>query len=434
MTPPVLSLRNVTKSYWSQTKPMDRLLDLAMRVGGKRAGGRFDALSDVSFDIPRGETVGIIGRNGAGKSTLLQIVAGTLQPTTGSVTVNGRVSAMIELGAGFNPEFTGRENVALAGALAGLSAKQVKSKQPEILEFAGIGDFIDQPVKTYSSGMYARLAFAVSAHADADILIVDEILAVGDAAFQRKCTNFLERFREHGTVLFTSHSLRAVEAMCSRAIWLDHGKVREDGDAESVCAHYLAEMAAPSRDAPHIEGVPILMPQRPATTAPADIIEIFPFDPDAIWFGHGGGHIEALYFSDPDGKPLERLAAGDPVELRIECSAERDISRVLIGFRVCDEMGQAVFGQNTHITYENAPFETPAGSRFRARFQFVMPRLRAGMYAMTIALTEGTQLENVHHHFITDAMFMRVSNSSVARGIVGVAMKSVTIEAAQTPA
>lgn len=432
MTLPALSLRDVGKSYWSQTKPMDRLFDLAMRVGGKRVGDRFDALTDISFDIPRGETVGIIGRNGAGKSTLLQVVAGTLQPTTGTVTVNGRVSAMIELGAGFNPEFTGRENIALAGALAGLSAKQVKSKLPDILEFAGIGDFVDQPVKTYSSGMYARLAFAVSAHTDADILIVDEILSVGDAAFQRKCTNFLERFREHGTVLFTSHSLRTVQAMCSRAIWLDHGAVREDGDAESVCARYLAETAAPSRDAPHIEGTPLLF-SRPAPATHTDTIEIFPFDPDATWFGHRGGHIDALYFAGENGEQLERLSGGKPVELRIECSAERDISRVLIGFRVCDEMGQAVFGQNTHITYENAPFDAPAGSRFRARFQLVMPRLRAGLYSMTIALTEGTQEDNVHHHFITDAMFMRVSNSNVTRGIVGVTMKSATIETAPKP-
>lgn len=432
MTLPALSLRDVSKSYWSQTKSVDRLLDMAMRVGGKRAGDRFDVLKNVSFDIPRGETVGIIGRNGAGKSTLLQIVAGTLQPTTGSVTVNGRVSAMIELGAGFNPEFTGRENIALAGALAGLSTKQVKRKFPDILEFAGIGDFVDQPVKTYSSGMYARLAFAVSAHTDADILIVDEILAVGDAAFQRKCAHFLERFREHGTVLFTSHSLGAVQAMCSRAIWIDHGAIREDGDAESVCAHYLAEMAAPSHDAPHIEGAPIPMPRR-ATAAHADTIEIFPFDPDAAWFGHGGGHIEALYFADESGSPLEHVAGGEPVELRIECSARRDISRVLVGFRVCDEMGQAVFGQNTHITYENTPFEMSAGSRFRARFQFVMPRLRAGLYSMTIALTEGTQQDNVHHHFITDAMFIRVSNSHVTRGVAGVMMKSVTVETAQPP-
>src|SRR5262249_6313517 len=202
------------------------------------------ALQAITFDIRKGESVGIIGRNGAGKSTLLQVMCGTLRPSTGSIEVKGRIAAMLELGAGFNPEFTGRENVHMAAAVLGLSADLIRKRYPSIVAFAGIGDFIDQPVKYYSSGMYARLAFAVAAHVDADILIADEILSVGDAAFQRKCMRFIENFRARGTLLLVSHSAATVAAICDRAVWLDAGSVRAIGPAKEVCADYLADINA----------------------------------------------------------------------------------------------------------------------------------------------------------------------------------------------
>jgi len=198
------------------------------------------ALKDVSFKIRSGETVGIIGRNGSGKSTLLQIICGTLSPSTGNAMVNGRVAALLELGAGFNPEFTGRENVYMNGAILGLSEAEIDQRFEKIAAFADIGTFIDQPVNTYSSGMYVRLAFAVIAHVDADVLVIDEALAVGDVFFTQKCMRFLRQFQQKGTVLFVSHDSGAVVNLCSRAIWLDQGALREIGPANLVCEHYLA--------------------------------------------------------------------------------------------------------------------------------------------------------------------------------------------------
>ena len=194
--------------------------------GRKRYYEEYWALQNVDLEVHRGETLGLIGRNGSGKSTLLQLICGTLSPSLGEVTTHGRVAAMLELGAGFNPEFTGRENVHLAASVLGLSHDEIQDRFEAIAAFAGIGDFMEQPVKIYSSGMYARLAFAVAAHVDADILIVDEILAVGDAAFAQKCMRFIRGFKQNGTLLLASHDVGAVLNLCDRALWLDRGSVR----------------------------------------------------------------------------------------------------------------------------------------------------------------------------------------------------------------
>lgn len=234
-----ISVRNLTKSYRIFSHPGDRLKQ-AVSFGFKRFYRRFTALEDVSFDIKKGETVGIIGRNGSGKSTLLQLTCGILKPSGGSVKVSGRVSALLELGAGFNAEFTGRENVYFHCALHGLTKEEVDDRFGEIASFADIGDYIDQPVRTYSSGMFVRLAFATLIHVDADILVVDEALAVGDEAFQRKCLDRLEdMFAQRQMVLFfVSHNIRQVERMCTRAIFLEKGRVRLDGPSAEVCTAY----------------------------------------------------------------------------------------------------------------------------------------------------------------------------------------------------
>lgn len=218
----VLHVENVTKNYISYAKPIYRLYSFFFKPKPSWQS-EFQALKNISFSLQKGETVGIIGRNGSGKSTLLQTIVGTLATSSGSVQSSGRIAALLELGAGFNPEFTGRENVYLNGTIYGLSREQVDQRFADIEKFADIGSFIDQPVKTYSSGMFVRLAFAVIAHVDADILIIDEALAVGDALFAQKCMRFLEGFKENGTILFVSHDSGAVTSLCDRAIWLDSG-------------------------------------------------------------------------------------------------------------------------------------------------------------------------------------------------------------------
>ena len=249
-----ICVRSVSKHYLIFQKPPDRLKQMIVprlqRLAGRepsRYYNEFSALNGVSFEVARGETVGIIGRNGCGKSTVLQIICGTLQPSVGEVRVNGRIAALLELGAGFNPEFTGRENVYMNGAILGLSQRELDERFDEIAAFADIGQFIEQPVKTYSSGMYVRLAFAVAINVDPDILVIDEALSVGDVAFQRKCFARLEQIRERGgTILFVSHSTGSIVELCDRAILLDGGELLLDGDPKRVTNQYLKLMNMPA--------------------------------------------------------------------------------------------------------------------------------------------------------------------------------------------
>ncbi len=233
-----IKIENLSKQYQLFDKPSDRLKQMLFR-GNKQYYREFNALQDISFEISKGETVGIVGRNGSGKSTLLQIIAGTLSPSIGEIHVNGRVAALLELGSGFNPDFTGRENVYLNGAILGISKIEMDKRFDEIIQFADIGDFIDQPVKTYSSGMYVRLAFSIAINVEADILIVDEALAVGDTKFQIKCIDRMKEIKKNGTtILFVSHAGEQVKRFCEKGIWLENGKVKEIGSATNVVNHY----------------------------------------------------------------------------------------------------------------------------------------------------------------------------------------------------
>ena len=249
---PVIALESVGKTYKRFAKPSDRFWQAvwpsALR-GGDAKANEFVALAPLSLKVQRGEALGLIGRDGAGKSTLLQIVCGTLNPSSGSVKVNGKIGALLELGAGFNPEFTGRENVYLAAAVMGLSGAETDALYESIVEFSGIREFIDQPVKTYSSGMYVRLAFSIATSANPDILVIDEALSVGDGAFAKKSFERIMQLKAQGTtVLFCSHSMYQVESFCDRAVWLDHGQVQMEGPASDVVAAYTDSLRAEGGD------------------------------------------------------------------------------------------------------------------------------------------------------------------------------------------
>lgn len=234
---------NLTKIYHIYTNPKDRLLQMLWR-GSRQYYKVFSALNNVSFDVNKGDSVGILGHNGAGKSTLLQLLTGTLTPTSGKIYANGRIAALLELGAGFNPEFTGKENVYMNATILGLSKKEIDKKYEDILAFADIGDFIHRPVKTYSSGMYVRLAFSVAVHIDPEILIIDEALAVGDIRFQMKCLQHMESLKAKGTtILFVSHSPEQVKRFCNKAIWLEAGEIKAIGSSSEICDQYKDYMA-----------------------------------------------------------------------------------------------------------------------------------------------------------------------------------------------
>ena len=235
----VIRVDNLTKKYDLYKNPKDRFLE-TIGIGRGKLHTEFMALNDVSFSVEKGETAGIIGTNGAGKSTLLKIITGVLEPSSGNVNIQGRISALLELGAGFRPDYSGMENIYLNGRMMGFSKAEMEKRVPVILEFAEIGEFIHQPVKTYSSGMFARLAFAVAINVEPDILIVDEALSVGDLFFQNKCFKKFDELREKGvTILFVSHDISSVRQMCSHVLWLEHGQVKQFGNADDVCDSYM---------------------------------------------------------------------------------------------------------------------------------------------------------------------------------------------------
>jgi ABC-type polysaccharide/polyol phosphate transport system, ATPase component len=431
--------KNISKCYFVYDKPSDRLKQMLFR-GHRQFYREFWALKDISFTVKPGQTLGIIGRNGSGKSTLLQIICGTLSQTDGQMQTRGRVAALLELGAGFNPEFTGRENVFMNASLLGLSQEEIAARFDDIANFADIGNYIDQPVKTYSSGMYVRLAFAVIAHVNADILIIDEALAVGDAFFTQKCMRFLREFQKTGTLLFVSHDTRSVIGLCSRAIWIEKGLVIEDGPPKEVCERYLeafyeAKQGKSSTTKfrrtsppPALEDMKDQRIDFINNSGLRNDLHIFKFNLEGNSFGKGGAQITNVLLLDKNENPLSWIVGGETVMLRVVAEAYQDITSPIIGFLVKDHLGQAIFGDNTYLTYMDNPLFCPQGSLLQAEFVFRMPILPEGTYSITVAVAEGTQQEHVQHHWIHDVLFFKSESSMVATGLVGIPMLRIKLD------
>jgi len=435
----VLSVRNVSKCFEMYEKPVHRLYQ-TLCAGHKKFYKEFWALKDISFDVRRGECVGIIGRNGAGKSTLLQIITGTLAATSGEVKTNGRVAALLELGSGFNPEFTGRENVYLNGAILGLSREEIDSRYDDILSFADIGEFIDQPVKTYSSGMMVRLAFAVVAHVDADILIVDEALSVGDAFFQQKCMRFMRGFMKEHTVLFVSHDTGAVVNFCKRCILLEYGQMKTAGTAKHVVQQYLQDIyseqqktdAVPVADESANAGRLVIRDERSELLLHSNLrndLEIFTFDPNAKSFGAGGAAVLSVEMLDSQERMFSWVVGCEDVELVVRCRANRDLYSPIVGFIVRDRLGQNLFGDNIYLTYADKPISVKAGERFVARFDFRLPFFPPGDFSICVAVAEGTQQQHVQHQWINDALLFKSHSAHFSSGVVGIPMRSIRLSA-----
>lgn len=443
-----ITATQLSKEYHIYDQPHHRLMQMLFR-GRRHFHKTFHALQDVTFEIKRGETVGIIGRNGAGKSTLLQLLCGTLTPSSGAVTVHGRIAALLELGAGFNPEFTGRDNVYLNASILGLSHAEIDARFDDIAAFADIGEFIDQPVKTYSSGMYVRLAFAVIAHVDADVLIIDEALAVGDALFTQKCMRFLRRFCENGTLLFVSHDSAAVTSLCERAIWLEHGKVRDIGPARDICKDYNSEIYKQDRTASRSADEPAetRQPERkPVQAIDHDAVVV----QDARWeflkdsplrnamtvqafnpedsFGTQQMRVLDVWIETLDGVSQHSVMGGETVELVVRYRSEIDIASVIVGFQLKDRRGQILFGDNTCVATLDEPVAIRAGEEQQGRFRFQMPLLQSGEYSVTVSVAEGTQQDHVQHHWLHDAVIIQSLCASVSTGIVGIPMMDIRIE------
>ncbi|SOE80813.1 ABC-type polysaccharide/polyol phosphate transport system, ATPase component [Caballeronia arationis] len=400
----------------------------------------FWALRHVDLEVRRGETVGIIGRNGSGKSTLLQMVCGTLAPTEGSVTTQGRVAALLELGSGFDVEFTGRENVYMNGQLHGLSKEQIDERFDAIAAFADIGDFLEQPVKTYSSGMFVRLAFAVIAHVDADVLIIDEALAVGDAFFTQKCMRFLRKFMQTGTVLFVSHDSSAIRGLCTRAMWMDHGKVIDVGDAKDVCNRYLEayyeEHQGKSRKVSGTKqpAEPVSASTRRDRRGKYDAQQDraarnFVFDPESARSGSDAATIERVEMLKEDSSPLLWVVGRENVTLRITARVRDPLEQPVFGFTVKDKLGRMLFGDNTFWVPQDDPAECVTGDRMVAEFRFAMPILLPGDYAVDIALADAARPRDAQVlHWQHDAYLFKSDAATSSTGLIGMPMREISLE------
>lgn len=443
----VISVQNLSKCYHIYDNPHDRLkqfilprLQRLLGLTPKQYFKEFWALHDVSFAVKRGETVGIIGRNGSGKSTLLQMICGTLNPTAGSVQINGRVAALLELGSGFNPEFTGRENVYMNASILGLSNAEIDARFNDITAFADIGDFIEQPVKTYSSGMMVRLAFAVIAHVDADILVIDEALAVGDAFFTQKCMRFLRLFIQTGTVLFVTHDASSVKSFCRYALWLEKGQLIQTGTPKDICESYLEAFyeaqqgKSTSTRLKATKTIDNLIPSKDqrlefinASNLRNDL-KIFKFDPEAASFGKGGAQIQNVYLLDENERSLAWVVGGEKVILRVIIQTNQDLDSPIVGFSVKDRLGQVLFGDNTFLAYKENAVCCQGEEELQADFVFYMPILPSGDYSITTAIANGTQESHIQHHWIHDAVLFKSESSSVTTGLIGIPILNIKLQ------
>jgi ABC-type polysaccharide/polyol phosphate transport system ATPase subunit len=366
--PGAIRVENVSKLYRrADRRRRGGSLKSALLSRPAEGEGRRDefvpALTEVSFGVEAGETVGVIGPNGSGKSTLLKLLAGIVRPTSGRVCVDGRLAALLELGAGFHPEISGRENVEVAGLLLGLSKKEVASRLPSIARFAGVEDFLDAPVKTYSSGMAVRLGFAVAAHSDPDVLLVDEVLAVGDEAFAHRCLEKFSEFERSGkTLLFVSHDLPLVAARCRRAIWLERGRIAADAPAAEAVARYRERVAAEEA--------------RTRFASPAS-------GGSGPGIGSGRARLEGVRLLDAAGREARRLRSGEPASVELSVEAADALSDFVFGVGIATVAGVAVLGVNTEA--DGLVPETLSG---RARVVLEIPSmdLAPGVYSLDAAV------------------------------------------------
>jgi ABC-type polysaccharide/polyol phosphate transport system ATPase subunit len=381
---------NLSKAYPVYNSPRDRLKELLWF--GRRGYHRdFWALREVSFRIPRGATFSILGENGAGKSTLLQLIAGILQPTSGTLEVRGRVSALLELGSGFNPEFSGRDNVFLNAAILGLSREEIERCYPEILDFAEIGDFIHQPVRTYSTGMVVRLAFAVAINVRPEILLVDEALAVGDIYFRQRCMRKIHQMQREGvTIVYVTHNIADVKSISTQALWLAEGRLAEIGDPDRVVSRYQAFMV--NKDIEYLKHhqAPTLAAVAPPLPQSDETLEVIETIPNIDYrYGTGRAKILGITALSAQGETLALLPPGGEIVVRVSVRAEDDLAQPMVGFMLRNHLGVDFSGTNTAL--EDAPLPPlHKGEVATVDFRITLPVLYPGHFSFSPAVANGS--------------------------------------------
>ena len=393
-----IELQNISKVYPLYRRPMDRLLEILPGASVARHSDFF-ALRNLSLTVKRGEVAAFVGPNGSGKSTLLQIVSGVMEPSTGRVVTHGRIASLLELGAGFNPELTGVENVWINAEVMGLSRKRIAEVFPQIEAFAGIGEFIHRPVKEYSSGMYVRLAFSTAIHVEPEILIVDEALAVGDAVFSNRCIRKFEDFRAKGiTILFVSHDLGLVKQLADRAWFLHHGEVVAEGDPSDVVNRYIGMVLAPETGLPNA-----LEPELAVENAPAH----------SFRHGDGTSTIRRVELLNANGESTRLAVAGELLRVRIDLEFHAAVERPMVGILIRNRNGIDVFGTNTKIEMANVtPVNVGEGIQFEFEFVCSLPR---NEYTLTVA---SQNLDGSSQDWRDDVLSFAVSNAKDIAGLV----------------
>lgn len=452
---PAISIRNVSKCFEMYDTPRDRLRQF-FAPKGRKYYREFWALNEISFDVAPGETIGILGRNGGGKSTLLQIIAGTMSPTSGEVKVNGLLAALLELGAGFNPDFTGRENVFLNGAVLGFTREEIERKFPEIEGFADIGEHMEQPVRTYSSGMYVRLAFAVQACVDPQVLIVDEALSVGDEKFQRKCYDYIENLRARGcAILIVTHATSTVEKFCQRAVLLHKGRLHGIGEVNAIIDQYHALLYSDEKtylryvNSESVDGMlsplslSFVLNEEDPISAPASIGDdvhacmpeakaaaTFSAAPEISQSGQGEGrgrlraYIESWSAMNADGEPCEVFMSGEKLVLVARAKSLDVIDEMQFGLLLRTVEGVSVFGSSTMYHHANLR-DVAVGDTCEVRFEIDLA-LCEGTYFVTLALAEAiSHADMAYLDRRTDVVILKV-RSPRAKG-TGIAALPVNI-------
>ncbi len=401
-----ISLRSVTKDYYLYQKPIHRIFEI-FHPFGKKYHTPFCALADVNFQVKRGESLGVIGRNGSGKSSLLQIITGIQQPTKGTVQVNGRISALLELGAGFNPEFTGRENVYLNTAIQGFSQQETDERFREIAEFADIGEFIDRPVKMYSSGMYIRLAFATAISVKPEILIIDEALSVGDIFFQQKCMTHMQKMMEECTIVLVSHDTHSVVNLCDRVLLIEDGHVIFNGDPVEAVSEYTKILHNEhfSGNGDHIDHDEVIPPDVLAEVGEAK-------DDFSSWINvppekkSGVEDVTIKYLSiTSKGKPVNIVQKDDLVSIRMLVHANQNMDEIIFGYNIKDRIGNAVFGENS-LCLDDRAISLQAGYNL-IEYAFNWPEVYPYKYTITVGIGQGlVPLGHVVQCWVHDIVFM----------------------------
>jgi ABC-type polysaccharide/polyol phosphate transport system ATPase subunit len=425
---PIVRGEKLAKCFRIYRHPSDHLKEL-LHFGKKRYHEPFWAVRDVDVSIDSGCCLGIIGENGSGKSTLLRMIAGVIRPTSGHIQATGRVSALLELGAGFNPQFTGRENIYLYASILGFTDAQTRDRIPAIEKFAEIGDFVDRPVKTYSSGMFVRLAFAVAIHMDPDILIVDEALSVGDIFFQQRCIRRIQQLKQQGvTILFVSHDLEAVRNLADRVIWMDHGRVHLEGKTDEVVSKYLAAMVTRGRKEimeDEALGKPLLL--SPALDlspeALAQIPKFLQHVPNVDHrYGNGKARVAGIGVFGQEGQQAAGVAQGDRICVRISVEFLDNVEHPNIGFMLRNRLGEDVTGTNVMFEGERLP-PARAGDRLSVDFILDLPFLHAGFYYFSPAVADGTLDQYEMCDWIDNACAIEVIQRSTTYGHLRIPMR-----------